>query len=122
MASYQHLKPPPAPSLTSDQLAHDIKLNDQKEINANHLNGFIIYRKETVKIIKTNNERIPQPVVSQIVGEMWRNEEQTVKDAYKKVAKDVQLLLRQRQRHAMQQTLKVSDTTSEVLPTVEVSS
>src|SRR2546423_516082 len=117
--SYQHPKPPPAPSMTPYQLADGIKLKKQKEIPARALHAFLIYRKELVMVLKRINERIPQPMISKIASKLWKQKQKTVKDAYKDVAKEVQNILRQ--RNAIQQALSpVTASTNEILPTVDV--
>ncbi|CAI4211740.1 unnamed protein product [Parascedosporium putredinis] len=50
--------------------------------------AFILYRQHHQAAVTAQHPRLPNPDVSKIIGEQWRNENETVKEYWKKLAEE----------------------------------
>ncbi|CAG8467966.1 24483_t:CDS:1 [Racocetra persica] len=55
-------------------------------------NAFMIYRKMFSKELRKKNHKIPQSKISGMASASWKNESKDIKDAYHKLAEDVDRL------------------------------
>ncbi|ORY01379.1 hypothetical protein K493DRAFT_209710, partial [Basidiobolus meristosporus CBS 931.73] len=79
---------PPNPSLSPSPSASEFHLPESRSTKRipRPNNSFMTYRKEKQKAILDAHPGINNKEVSKIVGEMWRNESEAVKEYYRKKA------------------------------------
>ncbi|CAJ0634118.1 2732_t:CDS:2 [Entrophospora sp. SA101] len=61
-------------------------------------NAFFIYRKAFQNHLKFLNYKLTMMNVSKLVSSCWKNEKVEVKDAYKKIAKEVEKQLKEKRK------------------------